>query len=102
MDAERLLVNFFHAQPVGHAIGALHTGTRARGGGAGPEVSLALNAATATELAEFCPFVSAAYPIDHPVRRLGVAPRGAAARLGLGGRHPASPAHRRRGHTMTA
>jgi hypothetical protein len=29
-------------------------------------VSVALNAATATELASFCPFVEATHPVDHP------------------------------------
>ena len=33
----------------------------------GAEVSVALNAATAVELARFCPFVARAYAIDHPL-----------------------------------
>jgi hypothetical protein len=63
---ERVLVNFFYAQPVGHAIEALHycLGHHA----ADPErrVSVALNAATAHELAGFCPFVENTYAVDHP------------------------------------
>jgi hypothetical protein len=63
---ERLLVNFFYAHPVGHAIEALHycQGHHA----AAPErsVSVALNAASAFELAWYCPFVDSAYAIEHP------------------------------------
>lgn len=66
MTRERLLVNFFYAQPVGHAVEALHycQGYHA----AAPEraVSVALNAASACELARYCPFVESAYPIEHP------------------------------------
>jgi hypothetical protein len=82
-DRERVLVNFFYAPPVGHAVEALHycAGHHA----AVPEraVSVALNAATAHELAGLCPFIEAAYPIDHPfvepcadsARRLAGVPR---------------------------
>lgn len=66
MDAERMLVNFFYAQPVGQAIEALHYAHGHAVAVSDREVSVALNAATATELAEFCPFVSVTYPIDHP------------------------------------
>jgi hypothetical protein len=63
---ERLLVNFFYAHPVGHAVEALHycQGHHA----AAPErlVSVALNAASACELAAYCPFVESVYAIEHP------------------------------------
>jgi len=83
MGSERMLVNFFYAQPVGHAVEALHYAHGHAVAVPGREVSVALNAATATELAGFCPFVSATYPIDHPflepcpdsASRLGEVPR---------------------------
>jgi hypothetical protein len=63
---ERLLVNFFYAHPVGHAVEALHycLGHHA----ADPEraVSVALNRATACELAQYCTFVERCYEIEHP------------------------------------
>jgi hypothetical protein len=60
---ERVLVNFFYAHPVGHAIEALHY---CLAHAANPEaaISVALNAATAVELAGFCPFVSHAYAVE--------------------------------------
>jgi hypothetical protein len=63
---QRLLVNFFYAQPVGHAVEALHYCHGHHEADPGRSVSVALNAATAYELAGFCPFVDAVYPIDHP------------------------------------
>ncbi|WP_051324105.1 hypothetical protein [Candidatus Solirubrobacter pratensis] len=60
----RLLLNFFYAQPVGHAVEALHYANGYRLGGAG--VSVALNAATPVELAGLCPWLEHAYAIDHP------------------------------------
>ena len=66
-DDERVLVNHFYAQPVGHAIEALH---RALGHhAADPErrrVSVALNAATPVELGALCRFVEETYAIEHP------------------------------------
>lgn len=84
MTRERILVNFFYCHPVGHAVEALRycLGYHA----ADPErrVGVALNAATAVELATFCPFVSDTFAIDHPLfercrdspRRLRAVPRG--------------------------
>jgi hypothetical protein len=66
MGSERMLVNFFYAQPVGHAVEALHYCHGHAAAVPGREVSVALNAATATELAGLCPFVTAAYLVDHP------------------------------------
>jgi hypothetical protein len=63
---EGLLVNFFYAHPVGHAVEALHycQGHHA----AAPEraVSVALNAASAHELTGYCPFIESTYAIEHP------------------------------------
>jgi hypothetical protein len=61
-----MLVNFFYAQQVGHAVEALQYCLGHAAAVPGREVSVALNAATAVELAAFSPTVSAAYPIDHP------------------------------------
>ena len=63
---ERVLVNFFYAQPVGHAVEALHYAHGHHAADPARELSVALNAATATELADLCPFVAHAYAVDHP------------------------------------
>ena len=63
----RALVNFFYAHPVGHAVEALHYAHGHHVADPGLEISVALNAATAVELARFCPFVERAYAIDHPL-----------------------------------
>jgi hypothetical protein len=61
-----VLVNFFYAQPVGHAVEALHYAHGHLAADRTREISVALNAATAVELADLCPFVERAYAIDHP------------------------------------
>jgi hypothetical protein len=66
MRRERLLVNFFYAQPVGHAVEALHYCLGHHRADPRRSVSLALNASSAHELAAFCPFVDAVHPIEHP------------------------------------
>ena len=66
-SGERLLVNFFYSHPVGHAVEALHYCLGHHLADPTREVSVALNAATAVELAGFCPFVSNAYAIEHPL-----------------------------------
>jgi hypothetical protein len=63
---ERLLVNFFYAHPVGHAVEALHYCLGHQLADPTRSVSVALNAATALELAAFCPFIDQVYAIDHP------------------------------------
>jgi hypothetical protein len=63
---ERVLVNFFYAQPVGHAIEALHCCLGHHAADPEREIAVALNAATPVRLASWCPFVSAAYAIEHP------------------------------------
>jgi hypothetical protein len=62
----RLLVNFFYAQPVGHAVEALYHCGGYHAADPSLEIHLALNAATATELAALCPFVTETYAIRHP------------------------------------
>ena len=64
---ERLLVNFFCAHPVGHAIEALHYCLGHYLADPAREVSVVLNAATAVELAGFCPFVSDVFAVEHPL-----------------------------------
>jgi len=63
---ERLLVNFFYAPPVGHAVEALHYCLGHHTAAPERTVSLALNAASAYELAGYCPFVESCYAIEHP------------------------------------
>jgi hypothetical protein len=72
--AERLLVNFFYAQQLGHAIEALHYANGYHEGDPSLEISVALNAATPVELASFCPFVKDAYAVEHPFLEAGSAP----------------------------
>lgn len=66
MVADRTLVNFFYAHPVGHVVEALHYCLGHQAAAPERKISVALNAASPVELASFCPFVSAVYPIDHP------------------------------------
>ena len=66
-SGDRLLVNFFYAHPVGHAVEALHYCLGHHLADPAREISVALNAATAVELAGFCPFVSHVYPVEHPL-----------------------------------
>jgi hypothetical protein len=80
---ERVLVNFFYAHPVGHVVEALHYCLGHHMADRTREIAVALNAATAVELAGFCPFISETYAIDHPLlepctdsaRRLAGLPR---------------------------
>ncbi len=67
MAAERVLVNFFYAQPVGHAVEALHYCLGHHVADPTREIGVVLNAATAVELAGLCPFVAESYAIDHPL-----------------------------------
>ena len=66
MAVERILVNFFYAHPVGHAVEALHYCLGHHRAVPGASVSVALNASTAHELASLCPFIDRVYPVDHP------------------------------------
>jgi len=65
--APSLLVNFFYAHPVGHAVEALHYAAGYHAANPELELAVALNASTPVELAALCPFVSAAYPIEQPL-----------------------------------
>lgn len=78
---ERILVDFFYAQPVGHAIEAIHHCLALHLADPSREIALVLNAATPTELAEWCPFISAVYAIDAPFLR--AAPGAAASLVGI-------------------
>ena len=78
---ERLLVNFFYAHPVGHAVEALHYCLGHHLADPAREVSVVLNAASAVELAAFCPFVSHAYAVEHPL--LEPCPDSAARQAGI-------------------
>lgn len=59
-------MNFFYAQPVGHAVEALHYCLGHHAAAPEREIGVALNAASPVELAGFCPFVTAAHAVDHP------------------------------------
>jgi hypothetical protein len=54
-------VNFFYAHPVGHAVEALHYCLGHHAAAPDREIAVVLNAASAVELARFCPFVHRAY-----------------------------------------
>ena len=62
-DQETLLVNFWYANPVGHAVEALRYCLGYHRANPGLRVCVALNADTPTELGRLCPFVEATYPI---------------------------------------
>lgn len=66
MSTERSLINYFYAHNVGHAVEALHYANGHYAAMPERPLAVALNSATAVEMADFCPFVSATYPIDHP------------------------------------
>jgi hypothetical protein len=63
---DHLLVDFFYAQQLGHAVEALQYCVGHAAAVPGREVSVLLNAATPTELATWCPAVSAVFPVDGP------------------------------------
>jgi len=60
------LLDFFYAQPVSHAIEALHHALALHRADPTRELSLLLNAATPTELATCCAFITATYPVRAP------------------------------------
>lgn len=64
-DGETLLVNFWYAHPVGHAIEALRYCLGYHAGDEELEISLLLNGATATELGSCCPFIRETYAVDY-------------------------------------
>ncbi|AXB47991.1 hypothetical protein [Amycolatopsis albispora] len=62
---DRTLVNFFYAHPIGHAVEALYYANGHHAARPDREIAVALNSATAVEFADYCPFVSAKYAMDH-------------------------------------
>jgi hypothetical protein len=82
---ERVLVNFFYAQNVGHAVEAMHCCLGHYLADPSREICVALNAATPVEIAGFCPFVSQTFAVDHPLLdRAGIRSRDSPGSL-LGG-----------------
>jgi hypothetical protein len=69
---ERFLVDFFYSHAVGHAVEALHYCLGHHTAAPDRAVSVALNSASACELARYCPFVESAYAIEHPFVEPGV------------------------------
>jgi hypothetical protein len=63
---ESVLVNFFYANPIGHAVEAFRYCLGYHRADPGREVSLVLNADSGTGLAPFCPFVERVYPVRYP------------------------------------
>jgi hypothetical protein len=74
MAPERVLVNFFYAHPVGHAIEALHYCLGHHAADPTREIAVALSARTPVSLARYCPFVTHAYAVDHPFLEPGTRP----------------------------
>jgi hypothetical protein len=61
----RLLVNYWYAHPVGHALEALRYALGYKDADPALRVSVLLNGATAVELAGCCPFVDAVYAVPY-------------------------------------
>ncbi len=80
---ESILLDFFYAHPVGHVIEALHHALGLHRADPTRELSVLLNAASPTELAVCCSFITAVYPVRAPFvepapaaeRSLGHVPR---------------------------
>src|SRR5918992_6175513 len=60
-EGASLLVNFWYAHPVGHAIEALRYCLGYHRADPSLQISLLLNGATPAELADLCPFVRRTY-----------------------------------------
>lgn len=65
MAPETLLVNYWYAHPVGHAIEALRYCLGYKRADPALRVSVLLNAATAVELAHCCPFIDSVYAVPY-------------------------------------
>ncbi|RJK97510.1 hypothetical protein [Vallicoccus soli] len=65
-DGATVLVDFFYAQPVGHAVEALHHALAVQRADPSRRVSVLLNAATPVELASCCPWLDRAYAVRSP------------------------------------
>lgn len=61
--SERLLVNYWYAHPVGHALEGLRYCLGYKTANPGLSVNLLLNGATPVELARLCPFVDEVYGV---------------------------------------
>ena len=80
---ERLLVNYWYAHNVGHAVEALRYCLGYKLANPAMSVSLLLNARTPVELAHLCPFIDEVYPVlsgfttvhNDPVEALRAIPR---------------------------
>ncbi|MFC0543084.1 hypothetical protein [Kutzneria chonburiensis] len=59
-----VLVNFVYAQPVGHAIEALHYANGYHTADPSRRIGVVLNANTPAELATWCPFIDEVHTID--------------------------------------
>src|SRR5687767_13901864 len=64
LNAESLLVNYWYANPVGHAVEGLRYCLGYHCANPDLRISLLLNGSTATELAALCPFLEATYAVD--------------------------------------
>lgn len=82
--AERLLVNYWYAHPVGHALEGLRYCLGYKAANPALSISLLLNGATPVELARLCPFIDEVYAVpfttftevpNDPARALGAVPR---------------------------
>jgi hypothetical protein len=62
---ESVLVNFWYAHPIGHAIEALHFCLGYHIAKPARHIGVVLNAATPVELANLCDFVGGAYPVAY-------------------------------------
>jgi hypothetical protein len=71
---ESVLVNFWYAHPLGHAIEALHYCLGYHAANPARRVSVVLNAATPVELASLCEFVSGVYPVAYSFGAVGDEP----------------------------
>lgn len=63
MRSETLLVNYWYAHPVGHALEGMRYALGYKAANPELRVSLLLNGATAVELARLCPFIDGVYPV---------------------------------------
>jgi hypothetical protein len=61
--AETLLVNYWYAHPVGHALEGMRYALGYKAANPELRVSLLLNGATAVELAHLCPFIEEVFPV---------------------------------------
>lgn len=63
--AERLLVNYWYAHPVGHAIEGLRFCLGYKAAQPDAQVSVLINGASPTQLADCCPFIDQVFPVPY-------------------------------------